>query len=417
MPIKNTLRLFPLYTFIFIWFLQSAFYLFNPYGYYHITIDTWIIIIISVLAVIIGYLTVFWGYGIKLHCDLTNINLIVERTNQILKLIVVFSVLAFISTVLFFFFIVDIYGGFTSLISNPFEARYLIVTLLKESTEDWNAQLSIMNYFVNLNYIGLILSSVYVVYGKKYKIITFFPILNSIIFSIITLQRYVFINAIVIWLFGIIIALGLYKGADREKIKKKFKRFFFWMFLGISTLILLIIFLRIDYGEKRIDYLRVLSYAIKSIYSYIAGNIVALDKFLLVSDSLNYGTSLFRGVIKWFVRLGIYDDRLATSIYYGFVNISKSSFWINTYSYIRPFYEDFGIYGLMFNSYFFGLTGGFFTHSVIRKFSLLKLHFAGSLFFAYFLSFFNFTLLNITMYLYFTFQIYLIQKYLQRRHI
>ena len=160
-----------------------------------------------------------------------------------------------------------------------------------------------------------------------------------------------------------------------------------------------IVFFRIEFKGPKIDYIITTKYALSSIYTYIAGNIVALDKFLINFFDFNWGASTFRSFLKWFARFGLFNPEDVQGTHNEFVNIGP--FGLNTYTYLRPFYEDFGVYSVLLYSYLWGALSALSIEKIIEKFSLLRLHIATFIFFSIFMSFFNFAFINVTLFLYF----------------
>ena len=172
------------------------------------------------------------------------------------------------------------------------------------------------------------------------------------------------------------------------------------MVVGIFVMLISILVLRIDFtGIRQISSEQILYYATGSIYSYFAGPLVALNQFLIEDNSWTMGASMFRGLIKWLVRFYIFDESAVLDFYYSFKHIGKS-YYLNTFTYIRPFFEDFGVFGLLIFSYSFGMTVSFFYQKVLNNFSYVKLNLAGLMVFSLIMSFYNFTLFNIASILY-----------------
>ena len=170
------------------------------------------------------------------------------------------------------------------------------------------------------------------------------------------------------------------------------------MILSLLVLVIVIIgvlILRIDFSKvDRVNYSNLISYALGSVTSYISGEIVALDKYLSTFRDYSYGKVLFQNIIKWFVRLGIYDESTLVSYYFNFVKVSKLH-QVNTFTYIRPLFEDFGLPGIFFIPYMLGIISGFFYKKIFKKFSFKLLCINTYIFFTIVMSFYNFALINI----------------------
>jgi oligosaccharide repeat unit polymerase len=399
---KSFIRLFPLLTFIFIWLFVISIYHFVPLGLPALHIETWTLIFISLFSLSFGYLTVFFLYEPFNINNEFNINKLFNehKIKFNILLIVIISLFGISGAI---YKVSAHTGSIYEYLSNPISARNAIIYFEQKSIKDWDIFYSFSNYLVNFNYAALILGAVYFVIAKKKRVLSIIPLFVAIIYSVVTFQRYYFIQAVVIWFFSVLFFLSIANVPEKKRIVRSFMLYIFSGIFITGGLLLGIVLLRVDYGTGDVDYFRTIEWAFRTIVFYVVGNIVALDNFVMQENELLYGLSLFRGFIKWFIRLQLYDPELGKNIYNNFTNVGSSI--MNTYSYIRPFYEDFGTLGLIIINYIYGFIGSIIVHVAIRNISLVKLHFAATIFFSLFLSFFNFTLLNFTMFLFLTIMI------------
>jgi len=380
---------------------------------YPVDISTWYIVLISLTTLSIGYLIILFLQPDVYFAEYNRSPSAIP-IEYIGKILLILSVISLIGNILFLQAVASHTGSIGEYFSNPIKARILVTKLERESIRNWDPILAFTNYVASLNLIAVLLGGYYLVFGKKYKILAFFPVLNSVIFSIITFQRYAFIQVTVTWMFCVVYSLY-----HQEKNIRKIQgiKIFLYIF-GSSILafvfLLGIVLARVDYGTGDVDLVGTSGWAIKSITTYIVADVVALDKFLQRTDTYLYGLSMFRSFVKWFIRIGVYDASLGLTIYNDFARVNSKTI-LNTYTYIRPFYEDFGLYGLLIFNFLFGAIGSFSFHSVLKKFSFLKLYIASLFFFGYFLSFFNFTLLNMTMYIFLGIIVFLLEKNMYSR--
>jgi len=103
--------------------------------------------------------------------------------------------------------------------------------------------------------------------------------------------------------------------------------------------------------------------------------------------------SLFRNLFRWFARLGIYNPQLVFSTNYDFIWVGFNV--VNTYTYLRVFYEDFGYVGMVILSFLWGWVCHWIIQKYLEKFSLYRLYFVGLIAHALLMSFYSFALLNV----------------------
>lgn len=411
------IRLYPLYVFWVIWISQIILYIYNPYNFYTIHEQTWILIFLSVITLSVGYITnISVNANINFYPSYSFFSeLNISLTKKILIVTFLTSTIAITITLLF---LLDRVGGLHQLLKDPFGFRSMVVNLNKMSILEWDIRLSLLSYCVELNLVSIVCSGLLYIYNKsKQKWIIFLPILNALFYSIITLQRFFFIKNMIIWIFIIITSLIFYNADDKKEKIKKTITFFVGILVIIISILFIIIFLRIDFGGEKIDYSLTLRYAISSIYLYFSADIVALDRFLLkFDDNFLLGVSALRSLTKWLVRFGIYDESFARTVYEKFVKINSTRS-MNTYTYIKLFYEDFGIYGMLALNYFVGILSSKAFDTMYQKCNFVSLFIAASIFFMLFFSFFDFYFINITMFFYGIFLFYLLHVYFKYKNV
>ena len=151
---------------------------------------------------------------------------------------------------------------------------------------------------------------------------------------------------------------------------------------------------------------------IEQIQYYVTGNVVGLDQFLKSDLPFHSGKGISRTILKWFSRIGFIDESSVLETKYNFVKISPVLI-SNVYSYIRPLYEDFGVYGLLIFSLLWGIITAGATNALLNKFSLTNLYLVVALTFAMFMSFYGFHFLYLSKIIYDILTIYLISKFIR----
>jgi oligosaccharide repeat unit polymerase len=395
--------------FLSVWGITITLYNTISLGLYEVRPFTWGIISISLVTVVIGYLTVFFLYKDENFEEQKKQKSTISL-QLILRVLIIVSILSFIGTLLYLYSLSAQAGSIMEFLSNPVKARMAVTLIERQSIENWNPVIAATNYLASVNIFGVLLGGYYFIFGEKMRIISVLPLINSVFFSLISFQRYFFIQIFVIWIFCIIYSLYFQNRDIRKKQGLKVLLLISASGAGILLFVVGIFLARIDYGTGEVDMIQTTSWALERVSLYLVSELVALDRYLFDTESLLYGLSIFRSFIKWLIRVGIYDVSLGLNVYYEFTNVGKLT--VNTYTYIRPFYEDFGVYGLLILNFIFGAIGSFTTHNLLVKFSFVRLYLASLIFFGYFLSFFNSTFLNLTMYIFLFILIYVIERYM-----
>jgi hypothetical protein len=95
---------------------------------------------------------------------------------------------------------------------------------------------------------------------------------------------------------------------------------------------------------------------------------------MLSNPIFTHGASGFRSLFKWLARLGLLDPQSVIGVNNPFVAIGS---WtkVNTFSFAKTLYEDFGIFGLLIGNV---IWGGITRHAIqklMNHFSLVNLFF------------------------------------------
>ena len=390
-------KLVPIFVFKIIWFFVVLLYLFSPYPFHSISIETWIIILLSFLVVLIGYYTQYF-FDSHRKAEIyspyrsENILRIDQKKLELTLTISLFLVSIGIFGDLFYLsYLISSYGLDPS---NIFWYRFFMTSFVAQSTE-WDIIHSLLNYLILLNNLVVILSGIYYCFEGKKKVLIYGPILLALIYSIFTLQRNTLISNLVYW-FGSIFFISFFLATRKQNLylKKLLKIIFIFVFF-MSLIIFLIIIIRfnIDLGGRFSE--KLVELGIQNIYSYLPGNIVALDHYLKSDISFKNGAFFLRDVLKWISRIGLVEAEMVPLRYMEFTNVGSTN--MNTYTYIRIFYDDFGVIGLLIMSYIWGFLGSFIVTQYFKKFRLYRLILVVLIFFSFFISFFTFSLHNLTM--------------------
>ena len=281
-------RILPLVVFLSVWGITITLYNTISLDLYDVRPFSWGIVAISITTVIIGYLIVFLLYKDIQFEEMSRARSPIS-TDIMLRVLVIVSVLSFIGTFLYLYSLSSLVGSITDFLSNPIKARMLVTKIERESVENWNPIIASTNYLVSMNFVGVLLGGYYFIFGKKKRVISILPLINSIFFSIVSFQRYFFTQIIVIWLFCIVYSLYFQKKNIRKNQAVKVSFLISASGLGIFLFVLGIVLARIDYGTGEVDMIQTFSWALKRISLYLVSELVALDRYLFDTHSLLYG--------------------------------------------------------------------------------------------------------------------------------
>ena len=410
-------RNFPTILFIFIWIVVFAMYLFNPFSYYEIRTFTFLILTLSIFSVVLGMVlsTLYYRKGKIVIISSQSIDDSFKFNLPLIeKMILTTSLIALVGVIINVKLLSEKAGGLVDYFRNPIIARAIVVESYGKISTGWNILQSFANYLINFNYLGSILGGIVFALKDKKRFIGFIPLLSVFIHVISTFQRYFFVYNFSLWLFTMLTVSNLYSGNKKKKIVKKVLRVGIYILAFFILFSLTLISIRVSFTTKGIKTEKINEWILESNYSYVAANVVTLDRFLIKGPDMFYhGGSIFRNILKWFARVGLWDEERVREARYEFRKVSpKIKHYYNTYTFIRQPYEDFGIVGVVVISFLWGAIGNWLYQSIRRKFSFLRLYFVGVFLFSYFLSFYTFAMQTITLFLYMGVLIWTIERFI-----
>jgi oligosaccharide repeat unit polymerase len=216
---------------------------------------------------------------------------------------------------------------------------------------------------------SMILSGAYVVttviFNKKDFKILIFPIFSSMIFGLGFLSRVEVIKTLIV----------IYSAVELRKIKKKELELGLIKFRKVTMFIILSVFIFISFtmGKGTVIYNtnNLFLGTIKNIVSYATGSIIAFQEYLLNTPTqYNFGYSSFYPIYRQLFNIGLFEERLTS-----YVNVySQTALGINTFTFLRPFHEDFGFLGLIIMPFLFIISSMYIYNKVMieKKASFLN---------------------------------------------
>lgn len=374
--------------------------------------STWLILFASNMTVLLGYF-IFHSYSDP-HTEYHNLQIHHIRVKhwKIAVLVLVLFIISFSAVVIdtYLYLVKD--QGFLGFFSNPIKARYEAIAEAKEAKEGLKIYQSLLAFLRNLNYVAIVLSGVLFASTRKYRFICVLPLIAAFAASISQFERHFIMSNVFIWFCSIFYTSAHLPLGERARVYRALKR----IAVLVGTLVICYFAFIIMY---RTELLRNASstrenialIVARSIHSYFVGNIVMLDWYLLDHIKLRYGTSLFVNLFRWFNVMGIYENPEITSYILIYKFMRSQYLQLNTFTYIRAFYEDFGAIGVMVFSFFWGAAAYIVVRSYLKKFSLFILFLLCSLCYSFFLSFFDFYFRTMLVPLYCSLFLILLDKF------
>jgi len=399
----------PMIVFTIIWGVTLSLYLLNPYQLNEIRMYTWVVILLGLSMVYLGFFTSrFLSDEFVVPKTILRDDGLPFSIESLKKFIIIFTTISLAGKIGANYLIFAEIGSFEQYFVNPAEVR----TFIKETgMGNTSVNLAAFKLFSNLGSYTPIMCMLAgaIANEKKTRLLSLYPLLVAALSSVMTLQRAYFIKAYVIWLICSFIIIYYYPSLKQKQIFKQFfKRIFTFLFISLFFMFI-VVFLRSLFivttdTQKLYD----------SFYIYIAGNIFLLDKYLVNDPGMLYGASLFRSLIKWFAAFGIMEKADIIHPHYEFHRIYNT--WGNTFTYLRMIYDDFQLIGVIIVSYIWGWFGFFSMKKYFEKFSFVRFGLAALIILSFFWSFYGFNLIHITAWVWKLFLLSIIDKlYLRKR--
>jgi oligosaccharide repeat unit polymerase len=321
----------PISLFAGIWSLLVAVYSLNLLPYYEIEANTWLLLALSGLAFCSGCASVamfFLRRPARLQPDLTSII-------DLRALVRVTIMLYLMGMILLTGYVLDINSRFT------FE-RFL--------AEPWHLRAAIMqgdvSWFLRYFYFTMpaaVLAFVHLRLTESRRFIMRFIVVTSLVYGMATTGR-----TAVIWLLAWIACVYIYMPNRGNLVWQKAKAM---GALGLFALVSLLFFIAAGSWVGRTYYNSELARssavgesteAIIVPYQYFTSNIPAFQNLLLEEPAYTYGQYTLLPVIK---TLAAFTDEVQSLTEVS--EFTKTPFLGNTYTYLWPYYQDFGLPGLL----------------------------------------------------------------------
>jgi oligosaccharide repeat unit polymerase len=233
------------------------------------------------------------------------------------------------------------------LLRRPGQLRFGLIVFLERAVSETSLVVKLISLTSGFFAIGFILLGVFLHLGttrRKYVYLAGFLLVNFAT-CLINLSRYDMTSSIL----ALILAYGLTSAAAGGERPRRGTRD-----LWLPAALVVVIFTAIELLlHKSAPYHQAgsLRGVLFSFYWYLASPIAALNEFLgTFQGDYTLGQKTFLPFYKWLARLDLIAPP-QVSIFGDFLRIPFST---NTYTYLRHFYEDFGIGGVVLVPYAFG---------------------------------------------------------------
>lgn len=411
MNLKKVYIHFPMVILSVEWIIVLYLHYHNPYNFMTMSIDTLYIILIGLAFIVLGYYT-FGSFYVSEPDKLPGDSYKVDINEALLgKILLLLSFLAFLGLMIIAIEVAKITNNFKLYFDNPIVVRGLIVQM----QEGEIASVSYTRYKLGVYLFSLVkplatIGGFMSILKSRWKFVGLIPLLLMLINSVINLNRFGLISALGFWFFGRIYSVMYLEAEERKKVLKKTGIYI------LITLAFIIIFFSFILNIREAYKSNISYFLMRSVYLYFTGSGSAFDKISFWGMKPLYGASSFRSIVKWLSMAGLIDSEHILSYYNNFVNIGQGRVIIlNTYTFAKSPYEDFGILGVGIISMFWGITTRYSIERCFKKFTLYNVYFVALMLLSLVMTFYEFFFHGIVVYIFWFFVIYLIQKYLDNR--
>jgi len=381
----------PILIFIGVWSLVYLVYILQMYDVDRLHGYTWMILITSNLTVIFGYYISYNFHNFnKIYYDAHQAYVLRFNNKRLASLIILLFLMSIFSTLLSTYLRAQEVNGLAEYFLNPSQARHLTIEAGKEAKVEMQFFQSFLAIFKNLNFVGVILGGILFASSGKYRFVSFLPIFFSLVHSAATFSRFFFIQNTFIWLCAAFYVSAYQSEEDRKRVLQSLLKMIGSLVIIVIGYFIVIILFRtnvlIKYSAKTG---KIIEFLGEHIHSYFVGNLALLDRYLLERIEFYYGVSMFRNLFKWFKVIGVYDNPKIPYLFFNYEFIKTRYLLMNTYTYVRHLYSDFGEAGLITMSFIWGLISYKILILYLKKFTLLRLFILTIIAHSLFLSFFD----------------------------
>lgn len=345
--------------YVFIWTILILTYELKLLPYPTISSETWFVVGSSYFAFFLGIITIFTArkkFGSKvqtLNSNRLSIKLFADEGRTLKYATLFFSFISLFSAVQHWMVLINMFGSIPAVLLNTTTIYQMQVR--REITE-------FIPYLPLSGYIAIFFASIYTVYRGKISIIIFLPFLGIIFKEIATSGRAGILFALLEFVITFLYFKYLLNELQPKKIFSK-KHFVFATLLLAALLIISTSFIKVtriaseNYrgASQELKQLNDNLIISPSIYLYFSADLGVLNQYLKSDGEYALvGQNTFLPLYDFLTKLKIVEKQ---------PDLQKGYFipmWVNTGTYIRELYADFGVFGIFLIPYLLGLFITFF---------------------------------------------------------
>lgn len=355
----------PLSLYTIIWGVMLVLFELRLMPFYPLSTLTWTVIIIAYLSFFFGILTIYmWEKKFRIENDQDNnssspLLLFEDGGKQIRNIIIIFSILGLYGALQHWAILLKEFGNVAGVLLHAAKVYHM---------RNANEISGVVPYVWMFSFPAAFFAGIYMAYKGRITFISILPLLGIIIKDLAKVAR----SGILIGMFEFFIAYIFFNYFLKNSTTRKVSRwniiFSFIVILALMISAASIVKLFRNPVENYAATNRTLAqfegnaFISPHIYFYAASQIGVLNRFLEEdSEDMPIGSSTFTSVYNVLSSLGLTEK----------LELKQKGYlipqWSNTATYLRDFYNDYGIAGILLGPYLLGLLTTFFWFKFFRN--------------------------------------------------
>lgn len=362
----------PISIYSFVWFILIFLYELKLLRYYDLRLETWLVIVMSYTSFLCGSLIIFFSRAsinfIKPNHDnehFTELIWIAENKLYVKFLIISTGIIGLIGGIQHWMVLLKQFGS----IQNVLIYANIIYAMRVQGEIE-----GVIPYLSAFGFVSLFFAAVYSAYRREISWLVFLPVTAIIIKDIANIGR-AFILFALIEFITVYILFRFFNPVGFSKRRFNKKKLIFMFLLFIALMVASASFVRSTRGTtehfkgsstvlRKLNILEVIS---PSIYLYFSSDVGVLNKFLQSNvEKARFGENTFKPIYNFLSKFEFVEKPSKYQKGY-FIPM-----WVNTGSYLRELFADFGVLGITIGPFLLGLLTSFFWIRVLEKGSLIN---------------------------------------------
>jgi len=345
--------------YVFVWFVIVFLYDLNLIRYNSVSSFTWLVILFAYVSFVLGILTSYTAFQFNpqnsdsFNSDLYFDSIWFRNDGKILvKIIIILGIIGILVALQNWYILLEKFGSIQAVLLNA----SLVYKMRIQRTIEGQ-----IPYLFTLSYVAVFFAAVYSAYKNKITIVTIIPFIGVILKEMSQSARAGILNAVL--LYSSTFLLFKFFIVDKKKIRLSNKSLVLGSFLLVTLVIISATFVKVTRvtnekikgASSQLNKLEENTFISPSIYLYFSGHIGTLEKVLKSEEKSNllaektltmfYSTVAKFGLTK---RPKDHDKGYFIPV------------WINTGTYLREIYSDFGLVGIFIVPFLLGLFTTYF---------------------------------------------------------